>query len=76
MPDTIAALSGGTLPAAIGLIRLSGPDCETLLDRFFKTKSGTPASAWQHGKMYYGELYNLENKLIDICMAVLFRGSA
>ena len=74
MPDTIAALSGGTLPAAIGLIRLSGPDCETLLDRFFKTKSGTPASAWQHGKMYYGELYNLENKLIDICMAVLFRG--
>ena len=74
MADTIAALSGGKLPAAIGLIRLSGPDCVALLDRFFKTKSGTPAGDWQHGKMYYGELYNLENKLIDICMAVLFRG--
>ena len=56
MSDTIAALSGGRLPAAIGLIRLSGPDCVSLLDRFFKTKAKTPAGDWQHGKMYYGEL--------------------
>jgi len=74
MSDTIAALSGGSLPAAIGLIRLSGPDCTDLLDRFFRARSGAPAGDWQHGKMYYGELYNLENKLIDICMAALFRG--
>ena len=40
--DTIAACSGGALPAAIGIVRLSGPDTGAIIDKIFVPKDEIP----------------------------------
>lgn len=76
MSHTIAAYSGGTLPAAIGIIRVSGADAFRLTDAVFAAKCGLPAAERSAGRMYYGELTAKDGRLLDLCLVCLYRAPA
>ena len=71
--NIIAAYSGGSLPAAIGIVRLSGEGCIGLLGRIFRPKSGKPMTECKNNTMIYGELSAGDGRTIDICLACVYR---
>ena len=71
--NIIAAYSGGSLPAAIGIVRLSGEGCIGLLGKIFRPKSGKPMTDCKNNTMIYGELSAGDGRTIDICLACVYR---
>lgn len=74
MSDTIAAIATGAQVAAIGIIRLSGPDSLSLMDRLFKPMNGRAMSEARDRSLVYGKLYNAAGELLDICLCTISRG--
>lgn len=74
MSDTIAAIATGAQVAAIGIIRLSGPDSLPLMDRLFQPMNGRPMSEAMDRTLVYGNLYNTAGELLDICLCTISRG--
>lgn len=72
--NVIAAYSGGALPAAIGIIRMTGHGAVEILSSVFKPKRGKPITYNDKNRMIYGELSAYDGKTIDICLACLFQG--
>ena len=70
----IAAYSGGKLPGAIGIVRMSGDGVLDIMDRIFKPKRGKLMSECNSNEMIYGELLAADGICIDICLACVFRG--
>ncbi len=67
---TIIALASGTLPCAIAVVRVSGPQCSYILDRFLSR----PVSARQ---LVLRDIFNpFSGDLIDKGMVVSFPGPA
>ena len=65
MPDTIAA---------IGILRLSGPDTRRILDVVFSPAHGGPISGQAPRRMVLGDLHDRQGRIIDSALAVLFPG--
>ena len=74
MSDTIAASATGAQVAAIGIIRLSGPESIPLMDRLFKPMNGRPMSQARDRTLVYGRLYNAAGELLDICLCTISHG--
>jgi tRNA modification GTPase len=74
MSDTIAAIATGSQVAAIGIVRLSGPESIALVNRLFKPFSGKPMSDARDRALVYGNLYNAEGELLDICLCTISHG--
>ena len=74
MTDTIAAIATGAQVAAIGIIRLSGPESITLADRLFKPMSGRPMARSADRSLVYGRLYDAAGELLDICLCTISHG--
>ena len=74
MSDTIAAIATGTQVAAIGIIRLSGPESIPLMDRLFKPMNGRPMRQARDRSLVYGRLYNAAGELLDICLCTISHG--
>ena len=74
MSDTIAAIATGTQVAAIGIIRLSGPESIPLMDRLFKPMNGRPMRQAKDRSLVYGRLYNAAGELLDICLCTISHG--
>ncbi len=74
MSDTIAAVSTGSSVSAIGILRLSGPDCAQIAGSVFTLKSGTPLQEAPNRKLVMGTLQDKAGRIIDQCMAVYTRG--
>ena len=70
----IAAYSGGKLPGAIGIVRMSGAGVLDIMDHIFKPKRGKLMSECKSNEMIYGELLASDGQCIDICLACVFRG--
>ena len=69
--DTIAAIAaGGKSPGAIGVVRISGPDCFALCGRVFRGK--TPFEAQEPRRMALGEFLDAQGRTIDQGLAVRF----
>lgn len=66
-PDTIAALATAPGEGGIAIVRISGPEAESLLRGLF-----VPAREWEDRKLYYGHIQE-EGDPLDECMAVLMR---
>ncbi|EGT59741.1 hypothetical protein CAEBREN_15690 [Caenorhabditis brenneri] len=66
--STIFALSSGTLPSAIAIFRVSGPQSLPVLRQLSRRKVWTPKM------MEYTRLYDSQHKIIDEAMAVYFPG--
>lgn len=73
MSDTIAAIATPLIPSAIGIIRLSGPESITVLDRVFTPAHGAPMSERPDRTLVYGALHDEEGRVIDHCLATLSR---
>lgn len=70
MRDTIVALATPPGQGAIGVIRLSGTQAIALCDRFFY---GANLGKVDGNTVHYGKLKDDEGKLLDECLATVFR---
>lgn len=68
--DTIIALATPAGSGAIGVIRLSGVDAITLVDQYFFGKKLTEVPA---NTVHYGKLKDEQGRLLDECVATVFR---
>jgi len=69
--DTIAAIAAGG-PSAIGVIRVSGPDCFALCGRVFRGKR--PFGDLEPRRMALGEFLDAQGRVVDRGLAVRFPG--
>ena len=74
MSDTIAAIATGSQVAAIGIVRLSGPDSIRLMDILFRPLGGKPMSQSPDRSLVYGKLYSGAGELLDLCLCTISRG--
>ena len=74
--DTIAAISTGNQIAAIGILRLSGPEALPIADAVFRPADGKPLSAHPRRTMVYGALLDRSGVPIDHALAVTFAAGA
>lgn len=72
MSDTIAAIATARGPSAIGILRLSGDDTCTILDRVFRPLNKKAMSEQFHRTMVLGSLLDREGNLLDNALCVLF----
>ena len=72
MTDTIAAIATARSPAAIGIVRISGPETMQVVDRAFAARSGRPAAELPARRMVYGRMRTAEGEVIDDGLCVLF----
>ena len=69
--DTIAAIAaGGGAPSAIGVVRISGPDCFAACGRVFR--SARPFEELEARRMVLGEILDREGRVLDRGLAVRF----
>ena len=71
MADTIAAIATGAQVAAIGIIRISGPEVLPIVDRLFHPASGRLMSEYEDRKLVYGRLTDLSGDLLDLCLCTV-----
>ena len=69
--DTIAAIATAPGSGGIGVIRMSGPEAETILMKIFQPKGGNNQAPESH-RMLYGWLTD-HGEIVDECMVVLMR---
>lgn len=71
--DTIAAIATAMTPSGIGIIRISGEDAFSVIDRIYRSKSGLKKlSECKSHTIHYGYIYDGE-ELIDEVMVLLMR---
>lgn len=70
LSDTIIALSTPPGQGAIGVIRLSGPECIAHVDEVFLGKNLLKVDA---NTVHYGKLQDEQGRIIDECVATIFR---
>lgn len=73
MADTIAAIATGQSLAAIGIIRLSGDDTLSVIDRVFFPASGKKMSDCGDRRLIYGEMRSPEGDTLDLCLCTVSR---
>ncbi len=73
MADTIAAIATGAQVAAIGIIRISGPEALPIVDRLFRPASGKLMSEYEDRKLIYGRLTDRGGELLDLCLCTVSR---
>jgi len=71
--STIAAISTAFVNAAIGVVRLSGPESISIADRVFKTKRVKSLHEASPNTAIYGLITDAEGELIDSCICTIFR---
>ena len=71
LEDTIFALTTGTLPSAIGVVKLSGPKAFLIAEKLFTPKSRELSKIRD---IWFGVLHTRTGKKIDDIMAISFVG--
>lgn len=69
--DTITAIATPSGEGGIGIIRMSGPDAERILNEVFRP-AGNAGIPLENRRLTYGHVVDRENTL-DECMAVIMR---
>ena len=73
MKDTIAAIATPLSPSAVGILRLSGPEAVSAVERVFTPFHGEPMSARPDRTLVYGVLHDREGAVIDHCLCTVSR---
>ncbi len=73
MSELIAAMSTPAVPAAIGILRLSGPGAAECADRVFRAANGRPLAEAEDRRLVYGSLLDREGHVIDRVLATVSR---
>ena len=74
MTDTIAAQSTAYGPAAIGILRLTGPEAISIAEKCFRPWSKKPLRAYPPRSLVYGELLDTDGATIDFCLCTYTPG--
>ncbi len=74
MSDTIAAVATAQSPAAIGVVRLSGPDTAAIVDKIFCPQNGKALTAQAPRRMVYGLALDRTGEPIDDALCCYFPG--
>jgi tRNA modification GTPase len=69
--DTIAAISTPPGEAGIGIVRLSGPEAETIARRLFRPRRSHPH--WQSHRLYLGHILDSQGEILDEVLLTLMR---
>ncbi len=74
MSDTIAAIATGEALSAIGIIRVSGDDALSVIDRVFRPAHGAEKmSARPARQLVYGSLLDRDGAALDLCLCTVSR---
>lgn len=68
--DTIAAIATGMTNSGIGIVRISGSDAFSIIDKIYKTKKNKVLSQAESHTIHYGYIYD-EETLVDEVMVSL-----
>ncbi len=71
--DTIAAIATAMSSSGIGIIRISGEDAVTIIEKIFRMKNGKKLSEMPTHTIHYGHICDGE-EVIDEVMVLLMRG--
>ena len=74
--DTIAAISTPPVPAAIGILRLSGPQALEIARRQFRPLGSRPLLDHRPRELVFGDLLDRDGQPIDRCLCTFSRGPA
>lgn len=74
MSDTIAAIATGGVVSAIGILRVSGEDTLSVIDRVFRPVSGRKMSEYPNRQLVYGSMLDSDGTELDICLCTISRG--
>jgi tRNA modification GTPase len=69
--DTIAAISTPPGEAGIGIVRLSGPEAQTIARRLFRPRRSRPY--WQSHRLYLGHILDSRGEVLDEVLLTLMR---
>ncbi len=72
-PDTIAAVATGNVISAIGILRVSGADTLSVIDRVFFPLSGKPMSQAGNRQLVYGAMKDADGAVLDLCLCTISR---
>lgn len=72
--DTIAAISTPPVPAAIGILRLSGPQALEIAQKQFKPLNGRPLLSHRPRELVYGDMLDQFGEVIDRGLCTFSRG--
>ncbi|MBQ9647715.1 MAG: tRNA uridine-5-carboxymethylaminomethyl(34) synthesis GTPase MnmE, partial [Oscillospiraceae bacterium] len=70
--DTIAAIATANAPSAVGIVRISGENTLSVLDRLFAPAGGKPMSEQPARRMVYGAVRDAQGRVVDRALAVWF----
>ena len=70
LKDNIIAISTPSGTGAIGVIRLSGPSCIAIVDKYF---FGAKLTKAEGNTVHYGKIKNQKDIILDECLATIFR---
>ena len=71
--ETIAAIATSLSEAGISIIRISGPECRSIVDHIFVSKNGKKVSEFSSHTIHYGMIY--ENRYpVDEVLVSFFKG--
>ncbi|MGI6082637.1 MAG: tRNA uridine-5-carboxymethylaminomethyl(34) synthesis GTPase MnmE [Limnochordia bacterium] len=73
LADTIAAIATGVGVAAVGVVRLSGPEAVDIADRLFRSRSGLSLKEAESHRMLYGTIVDPEGGILDQALVVVMR---
>ena len=73
LTDTIAAIATGFGVAAVGVVRLSGPEAVDIADRLFHSRSGIRLKEAESHRMLYGTIVDPGGGILDQALAVVMR---
>lgn len=74
MSDTIAAIATGSVISAIGILRISGDETLSIIDRVFRPVSGRKMSSYPNRQLVYGAMVDRDGTELDICLCTISRG--
>lgn len=69
--DTIAAIATGMSNSGIGIVRISGEEAFTIIDRVFQAKSGKRMSEAATHTVHYGYIFDGEEKLDEVLVLIM-----
>lgn len=69
--DTIAAIATGGVISAVGILRLSGSDTLSVVDKVFRPLNGRPMSQTEDRKLMFGSLLDENGELLDLCLCTV-----
>lgn len=73
--DTIAAIATGMTNSGIGIVRISGKEAFSIIDKIYKSKKEKVLSKQQSHTIHYGHIYD-ENTMIDEVMVSVMKAPA